>query len=153
MVNWLVWRNGFNISALFLSIKINKRPLMIVSCFVLFSVGRFCAFGRKTYRMGFGYLYSWVHTTDTHTQAKMILSKSYQFTVMVLTISTIFHIVQVVAGLFAQQTTCLSACDVKLLLTPWSIALHTCAYGRFWSFVILLTNVAHWKMIGRKKFD
>lgn len=65
----------------------------------------------------------------------------YQFAVVMLTVTAVFHIVQIVAGLFAQQTERLGACDVKLLLAIGFIALHTCAHLGLGAFAHLLTDV------------
>lgn len=74
---------------------------------------------------------------------------NYQFAVMMLTVAAVFDIVQIVAGLLAEQTQSLSACHVKLLLTSWFIALHARANIRLIRFAHLLANVANFP--SRKK--
>lgn len=57
----------------------------------------------------------------------------FQFAVVMLTVATIFDIVQIIARLLTQQAQALGASDMELLLTIRFIALHTGAYsGAMW---------------------
>lgn len=61
---------------------------------------------------------------------------------MMLTITTILHIVLVIASFFTQETQALCTCDMKLHLAAWLIAVHTCSLDCSGSLPLLLTYVA-----------
>lgn len=56
---------------------------------------------------------------------------AHQFTVMMLTVAAILDIIQIVAGLFAQQPVLLCTSYVKLLSAAGFVALHARSTGRF----------------------
>lgn len=66
---------------------------------------------------------------------------TYQFTIMMLAVSTILDIVQVISCLFTQQSQLLSTSHVELLLTSGLIALHTSPNSRFSFFASFMANV------------
>lgn len=73
----------------------------------------------------------------------------FQFTIMMLTITTVFYIVQIIAGFFTQKTQTLSTSNMELLLTIRLIALHTGAHsGAMW-FTQFLANIAIYKIDGK----
>lgn len=49
----------------------------------------------------------------------------FQFTVMMLTVSAVLHVVQIVSCFLAEQTKLLGACNMELLLATGFVALHT----------------------------
>lgn len=67
---------------------------------------------------------------------------SYQFAIVILAVATIFYIIQIIAGLFAQQAQRLRARHVKLLLAAGFIALHTGAEAGLRAFTLVVANVA-----------
>jgi hypothetical protein len=66
---------------------------------------------------------------------------TYQLAVVVLTITTILHVVQIVPGFFTKQSQTLSTSYVKLLLATCFIALHTRTNCRTRRFSLFLTYV------------
>lgn len=76
---------------------------------------------------------------------------SHQFTVVMLTVPTVFNVVQVVAGLLAQQTKRLGTRHMELLFAARFVALHTRSGGRTRWFTILRANVTRYKKLWRKK--
>lgn len=62
---------------------------------------------------------------------------------MIFTVSTIFHIVHVVAGLFAKESRTLSTSHVEALFTTGSIALHTRSSCGLGFPTLFLTQVTH----------
>lgn len=69
-----------------------------------------------------------------------------QFAVVMLAIATVLDIVQVVAGLLAQQPQLLGTGHVKLLPTSGLVALHTRTHCRLRALVQLLANVTRCKV-------
>lgn len=67
---------------------------------------------------------------------------AHQFAVVVLAVAAVLDVVQVVAGLLAQQTQLLGTGHVELLLAARLVALHARAHGRLGPLVQLLANVA-----------
>lgn len=53
----------------------------------------------------------------------------FQFTIMVLAVSAVLDIVQIVAGLLAEESELLGACHVELLLATGLVALHARSYS------------------------
>lgn len=64
---------------------------------------------------------------------------------MVLAITAIFDVVQIVAGLFAQQAKRLGTCHMELLLATGLVALHAGADMRLRAFTQICAYVADCK--------
>lgn len=71
---------------------------------------------------------------------------------MMLTISTIFHVVKIIASLFAQQSKRLGASDVELLSAACFVALHTGSNISATSSSLFLANITRLEKIESRIF-
>lgn len=73
---------------------------------------------------------------------------AHQLGEVVLAVTTVFHIVQVVARFFTQEPHGLGASHMEVLFAARLVALHTCANYRSTLLTTLFTDVARLNQIG-----